>query len=612
MKKMRWEDVEKTIYSDHNHSWIEDIYQRNKNNLDKVAIAFRKNNITYSEYFKYVVQYAKALAANGVKKGDEVVVCLRQTPDYPILFGAVSLLGAKINLTNPGFNKDFLVNIINEANSKVFLVSDWDFCDIKESLHKLNNDKKIISLSTKKWDKYNNPFKEITDQFYKFDEKAYLEATNEFDKIFTTDEFLEMGKNYKGEINGHAGLDDTVSICYTSGSTKPGIHKAVPIKNKTYIILGRYYDHEVYGLPKANNLRTFSSIGTQADTTLLSGLSSSFMQGGTYIVDPIIDPHYFPYSLKLNDVKMGIATRSYWLTAMKDTYYNENLNDLKLPYLYAPIEGGEPLSAGEEKALNKWLNKVKAGTDLTHTPMSVIKMSIGGGDTENGNIFVKLYRAYNSPLQKIRGINEPIGLEYYNFAEVEVLKDDGTYCKPMELGRLVASSPMTMEGYYKNVDANKDFFITDAYGKKWGSLNNYGYKDSWGNVYYKGRIKNNNSEIKNFQIADVIARDTKNIMSCEVIYLDGYYIAHIEPQFNKKVNVRKMLLSAEQRCYSIFGDSIRNKLLFRVRTNVEGFPVNNITKRDISKLESEGITEKCIVPSEEYIENDVVKLKKKL
>lgn len=610
MRKKTWKEVERDISKKHNHSWYDEIYERNQNNLDKNAISFRGTNITYSQFFEMVNDYAKALRQKGIKKGDEFVACLRLTPDYPVLVAAASMIGAKINLISAEFDKDYISDIINRANSNIILVNDWDFSKMSDSLKKCSNDRDIVVLPVDYWSKYGNPYSAITDKFFVFNQDEYNSAIREFNNIISISDFLNDGKKFKGQLNGFGKLNDDLAITYTSGSTKKGIHKGIVQKNRTYIIMGRYHDPEVAGIPSMSNIITMVAVGPHADTTLMTGVSDTFMQGGMVAMDPIIDEDYFLYSLIINKPKLVVATRTYWMRAMKQTYQDSNFKNLKLPNLYVPSEGGEPLSAGEEKALNKWLRDVKAGTAVTHTPTSIVKMTVGGGDSEHGSLFLSLYRDYKNSLQKIRGIHEPIGLEYFNFVDIQNLRNDGTYCEPMEMGRLVANSPISMERYHNDPEATERYFITDAYGKKWGDLGTYGYIDKYNNVYIKGRISNDDSYIKNFQIADEILKDTKNIMSCEVIYFskEDVYVAHIETQFHKKVNLEKALLSAEKRCQNAFGDMIKGRLLFRIRDHEEGFPTLFTAKRNLIALKEEGITEKCIVPSEYYGDQSSKKL----
>ena len=92
LKKMTREEVADSILRNHNHSWYEDIYMRNKDRKDHPALLYRGTEITYGEFFYYVERYAKSLREYGISHGDEFVACLQQTPDYPILVAAASLI----------------------------------------------------------------------------------------------------------------------------------------------------------------------------------------------------------------------------------------------------------------------------------------------------------------------------------------------------------------------------------------------------------------------------------------------------------------------------------------------------------------------------------------
>ena len=106
------DEVWESILKYHNHSWYEDIYMRNKDRKDHIALFYRNSTYSYGEFFEMTEKYAKSLKALGVNKGDEFVACLQQTPDYPMLIAAASLVGAKINLINSSFDIDFIISSI--------------------------------------------------------------------------------------------------------------------------------------------------------------------------------------------------------------------------------------------------------------------------------------------------------------------------------------------------------------------------------------------------------------------------------------------------------------------------------------------------------------------
>ncbi len=384
--KSKWKKyVEKDVLENRNHSWYDEIYMRNKDNMDNIALFFRGSEFTYRQFFDMVTDYAKALKHYGVKKGDSFVACLKQTPDYPVLVAAASMIGATIKLIAVDFDKDYIAQIVNAAESRVVFVADWDFVKMIPAIDKFI-EKDIVVIPVTKWEVTENPNKSVTDRFCNFDKNEYENQIKRFDNIIDINEFLSAGKNYQGTVNENGRLMDDMVVTYTSGSTRKGYHKGVVQKNKSYIMMGRYHDPEVGGIPEMKNTIALTPIGVQSDTALMSCVSDTFMQGVTLALDPITDVKYFLYSMKFNNAGLVIATRTYWIEAMKEMYSNPEFKNLKLPRLYVPTEGGEPLTAGEEWALNRWLKKIKAGTAVTHTPFVITKMSIGG-ETLNRAVF---------------------------------------------------------------------------------------------------------------------------------------------------------------------------------------------------------------------------------
>ena len=94
-------------------------------------------------------------------------------------------------------------------------------------------------------------------------------------------------------------------------------------------------------------------------------------------------------------------------------------------------------------------------------------------------------------------------------------------------------------------------------------------------------------------------KDTKNILSCEVIEDEqtGYYVAHVELQPGKD-NIEKVIISANQRCINKFGDDFTSRLVFRVHSFDEAFELTGCGKRNNQALRNEGVTDKCVQPRE--------------
>ena len=122
MKKLTKKQVRDEINKNRNHSWIDEIYARHKNELNRVIIDYFGTKITYNSFFSRSQELAKALKANGITKGSEFVVCLDRIPELVYLMGAASIIGAKINIISEKFDEKYLKSIITKAKSKTLFI----------------------------------------------------------------------------------------------------------------------------------------------------------------------------------------------------------------------------------------------------------------------------------------------------------------------------------------------------------------------------------------------------------------------------------------------------------------------------------------------------------
>lgn len=606
-KDAKTKRVLRDIDINRNHSWIKEVWERRKSGLDDVAIFYRGTKFTFREFFTESYRYARAIKAQtDIQKGDEMICAIENTPEFPFLMGAASILGIKINLVSAEFDTDYLEHMLNRAECPYVFVSDMSFSKFSKAMENVNKPKTIIRIPLNhSLPNGINPYEEITEKYYKLDEKKYEEAIAKT-KSIDIGEFLKGAElPIEGPIMVDADLNDEFTITYTSGSTGWGKPKGLIHRVRSYITMSRYHDPDISGLPAMKDRTTLALIKTMSDTDFMSSVSDTLMQGGTVALEPINDKEFFLTSMTINKPTLALAPRSYWIYAMKQYKFNKEYQNITLPSLLVPMAVGEPMAANEEKALNKWLKEIKAGIDVTKLPFSVVQMSIAGGDSEHGGIFLKIFRNLQSKRPSHRGIDEPIGMGTYDMVEVKALRPDGTYCEPMEPGRLVATSPCNMKAYVENDAANEKWYIKDAYGKVWGDLGVHGYIDAKGNVYEKGRLKALEGEIPDYKIQDVILKDTKKIMSCEVVSIElngeTIYIAHIEPQMSVSFNEIKVLESAMARCNIAFGRELVDRLYFRLHTNVEGFELLHTGKRNNIVLEQEGISALCIKASDLHV-----------
>ena len=592
------DDLEKN----HNHSWYQELYTRNKDNLSDIALKYRGREITYDEMFSTMRDYAKSLKKLGIEKGMEIPICMSNTPELVYLLGAISIIGAKANIFANNFDQQYITEIINDCDANVMFVEDGKYPKIAEAIRNSKVENIVVSSLRSSLLNDIDPYQGFDDIHGRMVD-TIDEVCRDNSKCMSITDFYDLGKNYQGEIFSDCGLDDEFLITYTSGSTHSSRPKAIVHAVRSLITIGRCHDPEVQKTTSMKDFTIQAHIPTYSNTDIISSISDALMQGSKLALEPIYDKDFFLNSLIINQPTYVVATRSFWIQAAKEILGGRNV---KLPNLLLAFAVGEPLEKNEEKFLNKALRKAKAAKNMIPLPVSPVTMSVAGGDCEHGGIFWLLFRSLQSKTPGYAFKDEPRGLNPFQMVEVAVLDSDGNHCLPNELGRLVANSPCNMKKYKNNPEATEEFFIKDADGKVWGDCNVYGYLDENGAIYMKGRIpEKGEEEIPNFVVADSILRDTKNILSCEVVKAEcegsdePLFIAHVEMQPGKAKTISSILdtiVSADIRCTEMLGEEIADKVFFRVHSNQESFPLTSSGKRDFTALEDEGITEKCIKP----------------
>lgn len=580
------ENVLTDLQKNHNHSWYEELYDRNKNNLGDIALFYRGTEITYGKMFNEMIKYAKSLKSLNIKKKTEIPICMSNCPEFVYLLGAISMIGAKANVFSDDYDRDYITKIINECDSNIIFVEDNFYNKLKESIETTKIEQiymtTLATSITEKYDQYKD-YDHIHNFLFWDKTSYYVKSDN---NIYNINTFIKKGVDFKGDLIENVDLDDEFTVTYSSGTVsntpKPIVHTV-----RSFITIGRCHDPEIQKTTSMKNFIIQAHIPTFSNTDIIASISDSLMQGSKLALEPIYNEEFFLSSLMINKPNYVVATRSYWISTMKKVLYDENYKNIKLPSLLIPFSVGEPLERGEEKLINKGLRKVSAGKNIIPLPISPVKISIAGGDCEHGGIFWLLYRSYQN--MKLPG-KQQHGLNAFQMVEYAVLDEDGYKCEPYEFGRLVANSPCTMKEYKNNKEATDKFFIKDADGKVWGDCNVYSYIDSLGSVHMKGRIPQSKNQIPSYVYSDVITLDTKNVLSCEIVnFDDDIYVAHIEKQPESKMSDLKFINTIEKRCEKELGEEYTSKLVYRIHTNKEGFELTHSGKRDTNVLGTEGI-----------------------
>ena len=605
-----------------NHSLAVELFERNKEHMEKPALLYRGNEISYKEMFEKAFAYAKSLKEMGYNKGDEIPMCITNTPEFVYLFLATSFIGATANIVGEWFDKDYLKEILNNTKSKNIFIDDISYSAIKDSINESEIENVVcFSLTDSLKDKNGkkvNPHSIIDDMFVPIENHTEEIKKDYNGNVIDVKSFEEIGKNYTGKVVENVDLNDLCSITYTSGTTSPGHPKGVKQSNRSYITLSRFKESDVSGMPTMKNMKILGHIPTYTHMELSCALSDTLYCNCTLALEPFYNKDFFPYSLIINKPNFVPASAGFWGNLCKLLEFDDAWKDVNLPFLMIPTVTGEACSIGEEKFFNATSRKHKFGTEKLPFPLAPVTFSIGGGTTESSGIFVTLFKALQEKKLNHLIKKESLGLTPHKFAEIDVLDEKGNSCKINEPGRLVANSPCEMIGYTDD-ELNKHTHVQDASGKTWLDLTTYSYKDRTGRIKMKGRMNSyltlsDGSKVPYYLIEDSVLKDTKNVMSCSTVNdEENNLICHIEFQPHKKKSEDAARKSVIERIDSDFNDEVKDKLYIRFRDNKESFPLDPSGKRSTSTLKRVGIDEKTISFNDlkkKYLKEDAKMLKK--
>lgn len=587
MKHSKAMEIIAEFEREHDHSWYEELYQRNKETLDDTALFYRGNCISYKAMFERMRQLAAAMQEAGVKKGTEIPVCLSNSPELVYVMGAASMLGAVINVFSVSFPLDYIEDILKSCDRCVGFFEDNHFAKLQTAADAAGLKRCVLCSLSDSLSEGNLAQTAEGNGYVTFESSVNMWTAKLPCAVWLYD-FMQIGDACP-VLPEKVTLEDTFSVTYTSGSTNALRPKAIVQRVRSFCVIGRFHDPDVMHGMKFKKIRGLAMIPPHSNTDLISSISDTLMQGAVLAMEPVYNESFFLDALLLNKPNFVSATRSFWITAIKRLHSEEKYRNTKLPFLLFAFAVGEELSGNEERFLNRALRKADAGRDIHHLPFSPLCFSVAGGDCEHGSILYRLFRATTNftfhPSSEKR-----YGMTPFDFVEVAVLDAAGNRLGANQVGRLAANSPCTMKCYKNDPAATKAFFITDTSGQVWGDMSVYGYMDKHGKVYMRNRILDEGQPVPPFRIADEILK-SKAFLSCEVVCVENNYVAHVEFLPDCRKSREDELRRAKQRCERAFGKEISDKLVFRIHAGTTSFKLTGSGKRDIKALIAEGITE---------------------
>ncbi len=255
----KWDKVLEFEFNTPKISWFknaklnitENIFERQLDEIsDKTAIIWEPNNpeedvikISYKELYEKTCQFSNAMEANGVKKGDRVIIYMPMVPEAAIAMLSCARIGAVHSIVFAGFSSNALADRINDCNAKMVLTSDGNFRGAK-----------------------NIPVKAVVDEALEscksVSKVIVLKRTGENIKMIN-DRDLWWHEVIQNQSKNHKAVsldsEDMLFILYTSGST--GKPKGVVHSNAGYMVYTYYSFLNVFQYNKGDIYWCTADIG---------------------------------------------------------------------------------------------------------------------------------------------------------------------------------------------------------------------------------------------------------------------------------------------------------------------------------------------------------------
>ena len=432
-----------------------------KSNWDGIALAnFRGESFTFGELAKQIARFHVFFETVGLKKGDKVALCAKNSARWGITFFAANTYEAVLVPLLADFHPDSVNSLVDHSESKV-LLTDTDIWN-KLDIAKMPTVQAVFSSSD-------------FSLLYAADEKIQA-ACDDLDNLFAQ----KYPEGFTADMVSYPTDNDTnlAIINYTSGTTSTP--KGVMLR---YECLTENVSFGQKRLPCGPG------------DTLVSMLPMAHMYGMMFeLIYPVCNGAAVYYLGKT-------PTPALLLGAMKEVK----------PYLVitVPLVMEKIFKSKVAPVVNKPAMKVicaipgvnqiifkKIRNTLLGAFGGRIREIVMGGAALNPDV-EKWFRKFKLPFTVGYGMTEAAPLlayeDWWEFAakscgkavdSVEVRIDsEDPYNK---VGEIQAKGNSLMTGYYKNEEATKAAFTEDG----WMRTGDLGLLDKKGNIFIKGRSKN--------------------------------------------------------------------------------------------------------------------------
>ena len=436
-----------------------------KNHWNSPAITnYGKNTFTFGQVAENIEKLHILLEEAGVKKGDKIVLCAKNSAEWAASFIAIGSYGSVMVPLLNDFLPESVQNLTNHSDATAIFTEPeiWNKMNA-EQMPKINIAINILDFTP----------------IYTKEGKVDAATFNaKCDKIFA-ERFPEGVK--PEHVDYHTGdFDDLALINYTSGTTSDP--KGVMLSARAI---------------SSNVEFAMKHMPNQPGWHILSMLPLGHMYGMAF-------EFLYPMASGCHIFFLGkTPTPSVLIKALSEV---KPYMLVTVPLVVEKIFKGKVMPT-LEKPLMKVLTAIPGINKIIYNKVRTKLLTTFGGNLERGSLIVggaainekveKLMKKMNFPYTVGYGMTECAPLICYRNWKTFAMRSCGQTVERMQVridsedprkvvGEIQMKGDNVMMGYYKNPEATKATFTEDG----WLKSGDLGIMDADGNVFIKGRSKN--------------------------------------------------------------------------------------------------------------------------
>ncbi len=419
-----------------------------------IAYDFMGKSVTYEEFLNEIDLCAKALAAQGIKYGDAVTVCLPNIPQAVIMFYAINKIGAIASMVHPLSAENEIMFYLNESKSRIAITL-TQFYNKFEAIKGKTAVEKVIAC------KIGEALPKVKGFLYKF---IGHEPKVENDPwVISWQDFLAKGKTYNKDVIFKGVGEDAAAILFSGGTT--GTSKGILLTNLNFNALAMQTAAAsgcfAAGDVMLSVMPVFHGFG------LGVGIHTILASGGKCVLVPRLNVDEFPGLFKKHNPNYMAGVPTLFEAMLR----NEGMKGVDLSSLKGLFSGGDSLSIELKKKMDTFLKNHGA----------TIQVREGYGTTEC------VTASCLTPIDYYRegSIGIPFPDTYYKI----VVPNTHEEAPAREMGEICIAGPTLMKEYINNPKETSQTLRMHDDGKIYLHTGDLGYMDEDGFVYFVQRLK---------------------------------------------------------------------------------------------------------------------------